>query len=102
MYNHHIMSKTPWIKYTNKRGAYSGQYYLVYFEEEGSVSVADQRQLLEDEVQVGGLFRTVLPGHRVQVKCGRSTYPARVDAIGKNNILTSVEFILGTIPIGHS
>lgn len=47
----------------------------MYFEEEGSVSVADERQLLGKDVQVGD---------SVLVKSGRYTYPASVEAIGKD------------------
>ena len=49
--------------------------YLVYFEEEGCVAVVDGRQLLEEGAGVGDT---------VFVKHGKSTYPARVEAIGGN------------------
>ena len=49
-------------------------YYLVSFVEEGTVSVVKEGQIIGE--------KTV--GEEVLVKWGKSNYPARVDAIGKN------------------
>ncbi len=51
------------------------KHYLVYFEEDGSVAIATNKQL-------GGSCVGVKVGDAVQVQYGKKSYKAKVEGIG--------------------